>query len=57
MVICRLTQNLAERRQICRLLAQRQLSQVTAARIRCFVFVVLWFVLCNIAYISVVLIM
>jgi len=54
MVICRLTQNLFEIGQICRLLPQRHLNHMTAARIRC---LVLCFALFNITYISIVMIL
>jgi len=51
-VICRLTPDLVEIGQIYRLLPQRHLSHMLAARIRC---LVLCFALSNIAYISILM--
>ena len=56
MVICRLTPILVEIGLICRLLPQRQIGPVTAARIRC-VLAVLCFALFNVLYISIVMIL
>jgi len=56
MVICRLPPNLVEIGQICQLLP-RQLSHMTAARVRFIVFAVLCFTLSNIMYISIVMIL
>jgi energy-coupling factor transporter transmembrane protein EcfT len=57
MVICRLHPILVEIGQIGRLLPQRHLSHMVNARIRCFVFAVLWFALFNVPYFSIIMIL